>query len=155
MRRAPRGAPVTQAASNSVRVVLDTNVVVSGLLWHNTPRRLLDAVRAGQLSAFTSAPLLAELVDVLTRPHLAPIIARGNSSAKQLVSGYSKLARIVPLSAIAPVVAADPADDAVFATALAARAELIVSGDKRVRAIKNYQGIEVVDAAEALVRVAT
>jgi len=66
MRRAPSGAPATQAASNSVRVVLDTNVVVSGLLWHNTPRRLLDAVRAGRLSAFTSAPLLAELADVLT-----------------------------------------------------------------------------------------
>jgi predicted nucleic acid-binding protein len=97
MRRAPSGAPATQAASNSVRVVLDTNVVVSG---------------------------------------------------------YSKLARIVPLSTIAPVVAADPADDAVFATALAARAELIVSGDKRARAIKNYQGIAVVDAAEALVSVA-
>jgi predicted nucleic acid-binding protein len=37
-----------------VRVVLDTNVVVSGLLWPNTPRRVLDAVRAGKLTAFTS-----------------------------------------------------------------------------------------------------
>jgi predicted nucleic acid-binding protein len=59
----------------------------------------------------------------------------------------------VNAAAIAQVVLADPDDDAVFAAAVAARAELIVSGDKRVREIKNYQGIEAVSAAEVLARV--
>jgi putative PIN family toxin of toxin-antitoxin system len=136
-----------------VRVVLDTNVVVSGLLWPNTPRRVLDAVRAGKLTAFTSQTLLDELADVLARPHLAPLIARFSTPPAQLVFGYSKLARVVNAAAIAQVVLADPDDDAVFAAAVAARAELIVSGDKRVREIKNYQGIEVVSAAEVLARV--
>lgn len=62
---------------------------------------------------------------------------------------------MVNAAAIAQVVLVDPDDDAVFAAAVAARAALIVSGDKRVRAIKTYQGIEVVSAAEVLIRVAT
>jgi predicted nucleic acid-binding protein len=79
------------------------------------------------------------LADVLGRPHLAPLIARFNTTPAQLVFGYSKLARAVNAAVIAQVVLADPDDDAVFAAAVAARAELIVSGDMRVREIKIYQ----------------
>ena len=53
------------------RVVLDTNIVVSGLLWHGTERKFLDAARAGAISLYTSDALLAELVEVLPRKKLA------------------------------------------------------------------------------------
>jgi len=48
-----------------MRVVADTNIVVSGLLWKGNPRRLLDAARDGTIDLFTSAVLLTELEDVL------------------------------------------------------------------------------------------
>ena len=48
-----------------MRVVLDTNIVVSGLLWHGSPRRVLDVARVGRLIPFTTAELMAELQDVL------------------------------------------------------------------------------------------
>jgi predicted nucleic acid-binding protein len=44
-----------------VRIVADTNVIVSAFLWGGTPRRLLDAVEGGQLELFTSRALIAEL----------------------------------------------------------------------------------------------
>ena len=47
-----------------MRVVADSNVVVSGLLWHGNPRRLLDAARDGIIQLFTSAELFEELQDV-------------------------------------------------------------------------------------------
>ena len=55
-----------------MRVVADTNVVVSGLLWHGNERRLLDAARDGFVELFTSKELLAELEDVLGRSKFAP-----------------------------------------------------------------------------------
>lgn len=50
-----------------MRVVADTNVVVSGLLWQGPSRWLLDAARQGTLDLFTSGTLLAELEDILRR----------------------------------------------------------------------------------------
>lgn len=54
-----------------MRVVADTNTVVSGLLWHGAPRQVLDVARAGTLELYTSALLLAELADVLQGPKFA------------------------------------------------------------------------------------
>jgi putative PIN family toxin of toxin-antitoxin system len=47
-----------------VRLVLDTNTAISGLLWHGTPGKLIDAAHAKSVSLFTSAGLLAELRSV-------------------------------------------------------------------------------------------
>ncbi|MCC6474058.1 MAG: putative toxin-antitoxin system toxin component, PIN family [Burkholderiales bacterium] len=138
-----------------MRIVLDTNVVVSGLLWPGPPGRLLDLLRSGQASAFTSEALLAELADVLSRGHLAPILARHQASAAVLVHGYALLAATVPAAAIAAVVAADPDDDAVLACALAAAAEIIVSGDAHLRNLKSWQRIPILAPAQALVKIQT
>jgi putative PIN family toxin of toxin-antitoxin system len=50
-----------------MRVVADTNIVVSGLLWRGGPRQILDAARDGVIELFTSGALLDELEEVLTR----------------------------------------------------------------------------------------
>lgn len=50
-----------------MRLVLDTNVVASALLWGGTPRRLLRAGREKRIELLTSLPLLAELTDILGR----------------------------------------------------------------------------------------
>ena len=44
-----------------MRVVADTNTLISGSLWHGPPRRVLDAARDGTITLYTSAVLLAEL----------------------------------------------------------------------------------------------
>lgn len=50
-----------------MRVVADTNTVVSGLFWRGAPRLVLDAARQGRLTLFTTAALLLELENVLKR----------------------------------------------------------------------------------------
>ncbi len=63
------------------------------------------------------------------------------------------LANIVTAAEIGAVVTADTEDDVVIATALAARAELIVSGDRRILNLKHHQGIPIADPGEALRRI--
>ena len=136
-----------------MRIVLDTNVVVSGLLWSGRPARLLDLLRAGQASAFTSEALLDELAGVLSRRHLAAVLLRHQANPTTLVQGYALLATLVPAAATSAVVSADPDDNAVLACALAAGAELIVSGDKHLRNLKFYQRIPIVGPADALAKI--
>jgi uncharacterized protein len=136
-----------------VRVVADTNTVVSGLLWHGSPAQVIDAARTGLVVLSTSASLLAELDQVLHRPKFALRLARTGATAQALVVGYAALARLVVPATIAPVVEADPDDDAVLACALAARAEMIVSGDSDLLALESYEGIPVITAAQLIARI--
>lgn len=136
----------------ALRVVADTNIVVSRLLWRGAPRALLEASRAGQISLYTSAALLAELAEVLPRAKFAKRVAAARMGVERLVRRYARLARRITPAEIKPTVIADTDDDAVIACALAAHADLIVSGDKRLRNLKTYQGISIVTATEALKR---
>jgi uncharacterized protein len=136
-----------------VRAVADTNIVVSGLLWHGAPRRFFDAARAGVVSLYTTDALLAELVEVLPRKKLAKCVAASGMSVEEIVRRHALLAQRVTAAEIDPVVLADPDDDRVLACALGARADLIVSGDPHLRNLKAYQGIPIVNAAEALKRI--
>lgn len=138
----------------ALRAVADTNVVISGLLWSGAERKLLGTARAGQISLYTSAALLAELAEVLPRAKFAKRVAAAQMSVERLVRRYARLARSITPAGIEPTVLTDVDDDAVLACALAAGADLIVSGDKRLRNIKTYQGIPIVNAAEALKRLA-
>ena len=134
-----------------MRVVLDTNIVVSALVWGGTPFKLLQAATDGVIDLYTSPVLLTELCEVLARAHLASRLIAQQSSIEQAIGFYGELAiRVSPL-ATPRVVPNDPDDDHVIACAVAANAQLIVSGDKRhLLPIKTYQNISIVTAAEAL-----
>ena len=136
-----------------MRVVVDTNTIVSGLLWYGNPRRVLDAARAGTLQLYTTAALLAEFEEVLQRPKFVQRLSLAGVTANTLVLGYASLARLVEPAELTPVILADRDDDAVLACALAARAEIIVSGDSHLLDLKDYKGIFIVTAAHLLTRI--
>jgi hypothetical protein len=133
-----------------VRAVLDTNVVASGLLWGGTPRQLLQAAREGKVQLYTSTSLLLELADILGRAKFERKVASAQLSIDQLVERYALLATVVHPAAISPVILDDPDDDEVLACALAARAEIIVSGDRHLLDLDEHQGIRVLTAAHAV-----
>lgn len=135
-----------------MRWVLDTNVVASGLLWNGTPAQLIDAAQTGEIEIFTSRVLLAELTRILRRAKFAKALAASGLSLDELVLGYAEVAQVVQPVSIARVVPADPDDDHVLACALAAQADLIVSGDSHLLGLKEYRGIPIISPAEALTR---
>lgn len=135
------------------RVVLDTNVVASALLWGGTPLKLLQAARERRLQLYTSLPLLAELTDILGRAKFAKKIAASGLTVDQIVDRYAALARLVRPAVIEPTIKDDPDDDVVLATAKAAQAQLIVSGDRHLLRLGSFEGVEIVSVAAALARV--
>ena len=134
-----------------VRIVLDTNVVLSALLWRGTPWRLLEAARQlEQVQLFTSAVLLEELAEVLLRPVPAKRLALIRRTARQVLADYLDAVDLVAPPETPRVIADDRDDDHVIAAALAARADLIVSGDRHVLALRTYRGSRIVTPFDAL-----
>jgi putative PIN family toxin of toxin-antitoxin system len=132
-----------------VRLVLDTNVVASAILWGGTPRVLLQAARDKRVELFTSTAMLAELTDILGRRKFARKIAASQLTIDQLVDGYAQLAALVRPAAT-PRIAPDPDDDVVIGTALAAKADLVVTGDKPLLTVSEHQGVRIVSVAQAI-----
>ena len=118
-----------------MRVVLDTNVVVSGMIWQGAPRKLLEAAANGDITIFTSPVLLAELGEVLAREHLASRLEQQRKSVERAIHAYAELAVVVLPQATPRVVPTDVDDDHVIACAVAARASLIISGDRDLLAL--------------------
>ena len=130
-----------------MRWVLDTNVVASALLWGGTPRLLLQAARDERVELWTSTALLAELTDILSRRKFDKKIEASGLSIDQLVDGYALLTSLVHPSPV-PRIAPDPDDDVVIGTALAAKADLIVSGDLALLSVSEYLGVKLVGVAQ-------
>jgi len=132
-----------------VRVVIDTNVLLSGLLWHGTPHALIEQIRSGTLTLISSPALFAELADVITRPKFRAILARSNIDPERMLAALGQLAEIVDPLPLPTKVSHDSDDDAVLALAVAAQADLVVSGDADLLTLGVHAGIRIVRPAEA------
>ena len=87
-----------------MRAVIDTNVLLAGLLWHGPPHALLEHVRSGKLSMVSSPVLLAELTEVIGRPKFDTILARTNTSREGALAEIRQLAEMIdPLPLLHPV----------------------------------------------------
>ena len=78
-----------------MRVVLDTNTVVSGLLWDNQPRAIIDAAIEKRIKLFTCTGLIEELVAILPRAKFSQRLAEKQLSIPLLIERYSALADII------------------------------------------------------------
>jgi putative PIN family toxin of toxin-antitoxin system len=136
-----------------VRAVIDTNVLVSGLLWHGAPHALLERVRAGSLTLLASPALLAELEQVIGRAKFDAVLIRSNTSREGTLNALRQLADLIEPPPLPQPVCRDPDDDHVLALALAAQADLIVSGDEDLLALSHFQGIPIVTPAQAIERI--
>ena len=132
-----------------MRVVLDTNILISALITRNTPPdKLYQAWLRGEVELVISDAQIAEIYDVLSRPRLRRFLDADDADA--IVENIATRAVIItelPIVNISP----DPKDNPILASAIVGKAELIVSGDKKhLLALGEVDGIPVVTAREAL-----
>jgi putative PIN family toxin of toxin-antitoxin system len=133
-----------------MKLVVDTNVLVSAFLWKGTPGRLIELAGEKECRLFTSRVLIDELAEVLQRKKLAKQVQATGFTAAQMLRNYQKLATTVPARRLAKQVSRDADDDAVLACALAAQVGLIVSGDDDLLVLKQFQEIRIVTPAQAV-----
>ena len=133
-----------------MRLVLDTNVVVSGLIWGGPPRQLLDLARKGRVALFSSGVLLDELASLLERDKFAAFLASRDVTPAFLMRRYGMLATPVNPTRVTRTVPGDADDDHVIGAALGARADAIATGDRHLLELDPYRGIRILAPAAVL-----
>ena len=133
-----------------MRAVIDTNALLAGLLWRGPPHALLQHVRAGTVALVSSPALMADLADVIGRPKLDLILTRTNTLRERSSPEVRRLAEMIEPPPLPHPVCRDPDDDQVLALALAAKVELIVSGDNDLVSIGSFEGIPIIAPADAV-----
>ena len=122
-----------------MKVVLDTNVLVSGVFFSGPPRQILEAWRDRRVELVASLEILEECRRVGER-----LSAEFEGvSLEPLFTLLATTALIVQPRPLLEAVVSDSTDDKFFACALGSDCKVIISGDKRVLASSGYEGVEV------------
>lgn len=129
-----------------LRVVLDTNVFVSGLLNKTgLPASILDAWRAGRYLLITSPAIISEITAVLESLWRGRKYLLTREDVAELTRLLEQDALVVPGQAdVRGAIAEDPTDEMFLACALDAAADFIVTGDHHLLDLKSYRGIPIV-----------
>lgn len=131
-----------------MRIVPDTNLIISGLLWRGNPRRIINLAQAKEIELYGSSETYSEFRRVAEYTRFQKYLEREIFSPQKLIVDYRAFIKPVSVANILPgisIVKKDPNDDAFFRVAKACGARLIVSGDPHLLEIKKYDNIRVVE----------
>jgi putative PIN family toxin of toxin-antitoxin system len=127
-----------------MRVVLDTNVIVSSFLAPlGAPARLVAVWRTGAFELIISSALLAELTHTLNYPRLQRRHGFTPERVTAEVLALRDIATVIEPEDVPAVVQADPDDDHVVAAAVAGGADYIVTGDPDLLALRQHRGVRI------------
>ena len=124
-----------------MRVVLDTNVVLSGVFFGGVPGEILAAWSRGRFDVIVSAQVLDEYErSGAALAHGKPRLQEAWAPVMRWIVGH---ALIIDAEPLVESVSADPDDDAFLACAVAGGAAVVVSGDRHLKAVSGWRGIAV------------
>lgn len=129
-----------------MRVVVDTNVILSALLFGGQPQKVLDLIRLFEIELYLSPFILDEIDKILFRKFHWPKRER-----RRLNVLLSSQAIIVHPTYLPSVIKACPADNHILACAWEAKVDVLVSGDKKhILPLKVWEGMRVMSPSDFL-----
>ena len=134
-----------------VKAVADTNVLVSGLMWRGPSASVLDRGASRLIHLVTSEEILAELEEVLCRPHLEQRLRLRGQTVGEIMRIYRNVAQMIePTQVAQPVALRDPKDLHILRCAVGAKADAISTGDKDLLALEEFADIPIVTPRQFL-----
>ncbi len=125
-----------------IRVVIDTNVFVSGLIIPNgIPGRIVRAWARNAFALVTSEPLIAELAAAIDYPKIRTRVTRSDAELAAFYTSIRLMSEVVEPADIGEVVPGDPDDTVVLQTLVTSRADYLITGDKRLLALAQRHSI--------------
>lgn len=132
-----------------MRVAIDTNVLVSGMLWDGYPAMVIQAARDGLVQPVVTGTLLQELAATLKAPQIIPRVAMRRTSVAEIVETVRQLCEIVVAVEVPGDAVRDPDDLAVLSCALGGQAD-IATGDKDLLVLREFEGIAIMTPLDCL-----
>lgn len=131
-----------------IKVVLDTNVLVSALIRTGKPRSLLFEIVRGNLQLILSRGILEELTEVAADDKIKKYVEE--EDVRKFLRLIGSTAKIVTVKSRFKAVKDDPSDDLFLRTAYDGGADYIVSGDKHLLSLNEFRGIKILTVNEIL-----
>jgi hypothetical protein len=131
----------------TLKVVIDTNVLISALLFGGTPAKLISLWQSGDLKPLASKEIIDEYLRVLTYPKLKLSEKEINFILYQEILPYFDIIDVQPG---ARIIEKDPEDDKFIRCALSCKAGFIITGDHHLLALKTYPKIKILPPSEFL-----
>jgi putative PIN family toxin of toxin-antitoxin system len=129
-----------------IRVVLDTNILVSAAVIRGNEFELLMRAQRGEYEMVLSMDMLIEFEDVISRKKFGFAEEFTESAADEVAS----IASFVNPKHRFNVISEDPADNRVLECAVAGKADYIVSGDSHLLNLREFKGIKIIKAKNLL-----
>jgi uncharacterized protein len=133
-----------------MRVVIDTNVWLSALLWGGQPNFILQLVENKQIQAISSEEILNELTDIFQKSKLQKRLNQLNFSAEAVTLIAKRLMTFVAIEAIIIPELRDPKDQMILSTAITGNAEVVISGDKDLLVLHPFANISILSPQDFL-----
>ena len=128
-----------------IRVVLDTNILISGLLFKGKLSRIVELWQKGKIVPIISKETFEELRTVLEYPKFSLSRIEIKSLLEHDILPYFE---VVNVSKHVEGACRDPGDDKFISCAISANADGIITGDKGLSDMKKYRSVRIVDASE-------
>lgn len=127
------------------QVVLDTNVLVSALLFKGSLSKMVDLWKRGRIKPVFSRAIFQEFIRVLTYPKFALTPGEILTLLEEEVLPYFEVVKVIRK---VKGICRDPADDKFLSCALAGRAIYLVTGDEDLLVLKQYQQTRIINPAD-------
>ena len=133
-----------------MNVVFDVNVWISGLLWGGIPGQVIQLAHRQRINSFVSSELLLELETTLNRSKFQTRLQQRNLTIAVLIELVTALSKITAIIDMDIPELRDPDDTKILATAIAANAQYLITGDQDLLALNQYQGVAIQTPAQFL-----
>jgi len=134
-----------------LKIIIDTNVTISGLLWVGAPNQILKLCRNGVVRILECDETLDEVKSALRYPKFSDRLSALGITAIEVFSYLMNLATYVPSPETIPdAIKKDPFDNIFLGLASENSASLIVSGDRHLLEFESYKGIQIVTPSEGV-----
>lgn len=136
--------------TKDLRVVVDTNVLVSGLFGiKNSPSfQILKAIRTQKIILVISSIIIEELEEVIGRQRIINLTKMTGDEQKYFINELIERSDVATEKQLSQIVSRDIKDDKFLACAYEAKADYIITGDEDLLILKEYEGIKIVKPRE-------
>jgi len=126
-----------------IKVVLDTNILISSIFWFGMSKRIVDLAYQQKIQNFTSFEILAEMQAVLIEDFEVPL-----DRVKDILRDIMSYSLVIKSPAMKVKSLRDEQDAKIISCAVKARVDYIVTGDKDLLVLGSFNGIKIINARD-------